>query len=758
MKIICVSPTGSDITGDGSASAPYQTIDFALTVFASGDQIRLFEGTYTPSDSIVLNNLEGSIFADYPGSAVIRPALCTSAACISIMNSNRFTIQGVEVKQDPRRRASIGILGHNVDNFICKTCTVDDFIVTSGLVAVGIKANGSGRIDNCNVYDFTSSADEVYGIHSEDLHIIDCETYEISGTSKVSPIYLTSVQAISGVPSDSQFYVDNVNITYNQTKMIRGNSVYDCYGRVVRGIEVENCPVIRLKDNNVVRMRSRAKLSHGYYLKDNGNICMAFNVASRCNENFYFENNFYQYIYNLTSHNTTTHIRTLSNGYFYNLALSVSPDWKDYNTSVGFVLGSGVSIAADYVYYYGLGSLSSGGSPAFGTHVEVKHLLYFDEQNDDLTPDHISEAVKAGTADPLDTTDPSIGGIQSEITDEYSADRLYQYELIDNSFWNVEDDYSAEMSFIKAFQSRILANSELAIKQAVKDFYIKTAESTLAFSELYPSYTYYQNSSLFKKKIMNLWYSGQNVGTILAYNTGIGGYHLLTSYFSRLEDWDEAWIIDVSYIDVDNYLLGQEAQKYGILIDMLGVSTLSYGAFEECYNNVMNCIADVAEVKWNLHNEVQPTHYVMFSDLYNGFENCELDNMFYNDDLAICIDQIENAGQITTPLIPTDGLGISGSASGFVELSTLERIFSESVNRTMYYRIGDSLATMGSWTQITKPIGEILHLEGSTYVQFKLNLSNILRRIDYEFLGLCIRFVQTDILPRHILNSELNST
>ena len=562
----------------------------------------------------------------------------------------------------------------------------------------------------------------------------------------------------------SQFYVDNVNVDNADTIFVRGNKVSDCYGNTVKGISVKQCVNVRMKNNSVVRMRSWTKNSIGFELIDNNSVVAIYNVASRCNKGFFFRYLSELYVYNLTSHDCTTHVHSYVNGYFYNVALSVLQDWKDYNNSTGFLLEGTAEIYVDFTYYYGLKDFSSGGTAHLGSTVEEKHLLYFDEQNDDLTPDHISEAVKAGTTNPLGTTDPSIGGIQSPITDEYTADRLYQYDLIDNSFWNVEDDYSAEMSFIKAFQSRILANSESATKQTVRDFYIKTASSTLSFSEVYPTYTYYQNASLFKKKVMNLWYAGQNVGATFSYNTAIGGYHLLTSFFTRLEDWADGWVIDVSFVDENNYLLGREAQQYGIGIDVLGVSTMSKGASAECYTNTMECVADIGEVKWFIHDEVQPPNYVMFADLYNGFENCVLDNMFYYDDLAIAINQVETDGQILTPLISTEGLNISGtpsgSVSGYVELSTLERIFSENVTRTMYYRVGDTSSSMSSWTTISRPIGEILDLDGKEYIQFKLDLSGILRQIDYEFLGLCMRFVPvyTNVLPRILSVEMLNDT
>lgn len=191
MKIMCVSPTGNDTTGNGSFDSPYKTIEHALSLFVSGDQIRLLEGTFITTDSIVISGKEGSIFSDYPGAATIQPINASiSAACVEILNSTRFTVQGVEVKQSLDKAARVGIFANGVQNFICYTCTVDGFDVASGST-YGILGNGTGRIENCKVYDIDSFG-ELYGIWSNNMHIIDCEVYSISGTGNVRGIEVSS--------------------------------------------------------------------------------------------------------------------------------------------------------------------------------------------------------------------------------------------------------------------------------------------------------------------------------------------------------------------------------------------------------------------------------------------------------------------------------------------------------------------------------------------------------------------------------------
>lgn len=197
MKVMHVSPTGNNTTGTGSYTSPYQTIEHALSLFVDGDQIRLLEGTYTPANSIVISNKTGSIMSDAPGGAIIQPIMSSlSAACIAIINSGRFTIQGIEVKQDSRGMAKIGILAYEVNNFICHTCIVDDFEMASGSApsgnAYGIFGYGTGRIENCHIYDIDGYCDELYGIFTDNMHVIDCEVYSVSGVNDVYPIMVAS--------------------------------------------------------------------------------------------------------------------------------------------------------------------------------------------------------------------------------------------------------------------------------------------------------------------------------------------------------------------------------------------------------------------------------------------------------------------------------------------------------------------------------------------------------------------------------------
>jgi uncharacterized protein YuzE len=543
------------------------------------------------------------------------------------------------------------------------------------------------------------------------------------------------------------FYVDNVRLLYTDTLNVRGNTVSDCYGSgEVIGIEILNANEVRAKNNKVVRLRTDSP-GIGFSISNCTDVLMVYNVASRCDIGFSFEDITTLNVYNLTSHDCGTHVRTDSSGLFRNVAMSAFDDHKTYRNSTGFFITGGAAVNIDYMIYTGLSTVFNGTLSLEGNNISEDQILYMDEPNDDLTPDFISQLVNAGTDNPLRTEDPCLGGIESIVTDEITAQRPYYLELLDNSFWDIENDEAAEVSYIKAFQSRILANCEVTEQQVERDYYVKSAESTLRFSELYPMYARYANQTKFKKRVMDMWYAGQNPATLTAYNNSIGGYNLFPSYFKRIEDVTDGWIINVSYVNYDNWLLGMEGQKYGIVIDVLGLSTLSQSASAECYNNVQRTVSDIAPVRWQLHHEPEPPTYRLFTDLYNSFENCVLVNMIYNDDFNISPDIVQQDCAIRTPLISTEGVTASGivytetgAVSGATELSVLDRVYSETVTRRIYYRQGNNQTEVerDAWTEITRPIGEVLSLT-KAYVQFWITATEILRQIDYEFLGLCLR-------------------
>jgi hypothetical protein len=542
-----------------------------------------------------------------------------------------------------------------------------------------------------------------------------------------------------------QLLIDNAMIYNSNTITIRGNTVRDitCDNDDVKGIEVVWPQNARVKENKVYRIASRSSSSYGFTVEGCNDLLLFYNAASRLDTGFKFNSITALNVYNATAHNCRCGVNTSSSGTFRNIALSAYFHTKYYKQAIGFTVNAG-TVDLDYAYHFNLAQLANGiGNVTVGGVVLEKEILYLDEPGDDLTPDHISELVKIGTTDPSGVAQPDIGGVASEVTlSQTTPNRKYQYDLIDNSFWYIEYDKAVEVSFIKAMQSRILANAELANTEVINNVYLKDANGVSRFTELYPMYARYCNADRFQKRVMDVWYAGQNCGTTQAYQNGIGGYNLLPTFLRHLLDRDGCWVVNKSFIDYDNYLLGSAEQKFGIGLDVLGISTLTIATSAECYRNVMNSIADVGPVEWTLHEEVEPTGYAIFADMYNGFSNCTLTNMVYSDNYAVIPKEIDQTCEVLTPAIPLTGIStLTLGATGVVEdyeFSLLDRTYSQNVTRAIYYRTGNALGSMSAWTTASKAVGQVVSTD-KVYIQFKLIVTGILRIIDYEFNGIAIR-------------------
>jgi len=533
------------------------------------------------------------------------------------------------------------------------------------------------------------------------------------------------------------FYPDNVTVLKSETVLVRGNEVSDLTGSTVTAYNLNNIKNLRAKNNKALRIRSPLGNSTGFDIDQVADAVLVYNVASRVATGFEFGSIPTLEVYNTTVNNCTTGFSTASAGTFRNIALSAIKGNSLYRVSNGFVSTAATAIDIDYIVHSGLATLASG-IVTEGDTITEELILYIDEENDDLIPDYVSALVNSGTANPLLSAFADIGGIESPVTTEATAAVRYWYSLIDNVFWDTGNTFSVESSFIRAFQSRVLANTEVTVSAVQRDTHVKLADSMARFSELYPMNARYATQTRFKKRVMDMWYAGQNPATIQSYQNSIGGYNLFPSFFKRMEDYEDGWIIGVSFVGYDNWLNSMEDLKYGIGIDVLGTSTMNQATSGECYSNVMSTVADIAPVRWFLHDEVQPSGYLVFTDMWNNFENCTLSNMHYNDDFNLGITDVDQAGRVITPLISTLSVLGSGVPSGDVEVSLLDRRFSEDVSREFYYRQGTSVSAMSAWEELTVPIGSVLEVT-DPYLQFRIAVDDAPAEIDYEFMGISLR-------------------
>ena len=221
MRIIWVSTLGDDTIGDGSYDLSYKTLDKALTEFVSGDQIRLMDGTYVTTDSVMLIGVEGSIFSENPLGAYIQPQQTTlHQACVAIIDSPRFTVQGVNIIQAVDNSGNnIGLYVENSSNFIAYTCSINSFDIPSGN-GCGIFASGSGRIEGCFVDDVVCGGPELYGIRTAGIDVIDCTVSSLSGDPAITAVTGIDERGnIAGVESPL-FLGASINLFYPTTQRL----------------------------------------------------------------------------------------------------------------------------------------------------------------------------------------------------------------------------------------------------------------------------------------------------------------------------------------------------------------------------------------------------------------------------------------------------------------------------------------------------------------------------------------------------------
>ncbi len=514
------------------------------------------------------------------------------------------------------------------------------------------------------------------------------------------------------------FYIDNDTINRADTVVISGNVIKNIYSDTLAvGIRLDGLVTILLRDNQVSKCRS-ATISHCTWVSDTTKVNASFNALSRANFGLSLTTVTSANIYNLTVHNCDVCNYVDSTAVYRNVVLSAYNDNVSYKFNWGFAIPTGASVNVNYLDYFGIGTLyTTAGTGTFtlGTTYWIDKPLYKDEPNDDLMPDHVSLMIKNGVAEPRLYENPSVGGVQSFITSEITAPTNYYFQLLDNSFWDIDNDEAGETCITRACQSRVLANSETALYQVQRDYYIKTASSLEGFSALFPMNSGYLTPNKFKKAVTDMWFATSNACTTASYERSIGGYNLFPTFIDRLDNYPDYWIINVSYIsqpiltDLDNWLLGMDEQMYGIGLDVLGVSTLTSETYAECYANTQKCISDIAPVKWFLHQEVQPVTYLILAKWYNSWDQCELTNMIYNEDDHISIYEVQVDGTLITPNLSTARVTSTGNK---IQLATFDRLNSENVTRTMYYRLGNNATATGAWTEIIRPIGEIIDLAG----------------------------------------------
>ncbi|MFO1051522.1 MAG: FG-GAP-like repeat-containing protein [Planctomycetota bacterium] len=119
--VVHVSPAGSDLTGDGSASSPFRTLDHALGVVDPGGVIRLFDGSYPAAATIPM---PVTLEAIGPGHPILGPRP-DPGAVLTLANASDVVLRGLWFR-GATTQIGVRALGA-CDRMVVEDCDFADF-------------------------------------------------------------------------------------------------------------------------------------------------------------------------------------------------------------------------------------------------------------------------------------------------------------------------------------------------------------------------------------------------------------------------------------------------------------------------------------------------------------------------------------------------------------------------------------------------------------------------------------------------------
>jgi len=268
-----VSPSGSD-SNEGSAAAPWLTIQHAADVLRPGQTVYIHEGTYaeTPSIRVSGNETAGPVtFSAFPGDRPVLdgtglPILDENAAMLLIDNQSHIVIEGLEVRSyrasEPEDfPAGILVLGASRDIEI-RNCIVHDIgsnlpgpdgPYANGIAVYGTRAPeaASGiRIIGNELYDLEVGGSEALVVNG------NVDGFEIVGNHihHVNNIAIDCIGFEGTSPDEDYDQARNGLIAENLIEETSGqDNVYydDPYGAL--GIYVDGGRDIAIVRNRILR-------------------------------------------------------------------------------------------------------------------------------------------------------------------------------------------------------------------------------------------------------------------------------------------------------------------------------------------------------------------------------------------------------------------------------------------------------------------------------------------------------------------------
>ncbi len=263
-----VAQTGSDVTGDGTLSLPWQSISHAVGSVSTSQEnvtLNLRGGTHQLANTLSIHDWPGVaqnlrlVIRSYDGEVAVLDGglIADFGAMISIRNSHYITISGLELTNLIGNKSGIHVTGNSSnikisDNEVYGMHWTTDEAAASApapednlnpIVIVGDSADAMREISvtNNEVYDVTTGYSEAIKVTG------NIDGFLVEGNE----VYDVSNIGIVAAGNYAWVGLDDMNLNQARNGIIRNNEVYRCVSPVAAsaGIYVDGARDINVIDN-----------------------------------------------------------------------------------------------------------------------------------------------------------------------------------------------------------------------------------------------------------------------------------------------------------------------------------------------------------------------------------------------------------------------------------------------------------------------------------------------------------------------------
>lgn len=220
MPSFYVSPTGNDITGNGSVGSPYLTLDKAINVASNGDTIYVMNGTHTYTTTVAINKELTITSQNGKANAILSKT--TGGDFLSIVSSN-VTITDLTIQATATNTADALVsISRNSSGFTLPTKYSNISITNNNLkmYKYGVTINGGNITVTGNTFSRQGGTERL----SLFLVYYIRDTITISNNTHVDTLRTQRFVYLTGAGTSGSDYLDRIN-SKGGNLIINNNSI-----------------------------------------------------------------------------------------------------------------------------------------------------------------------------------------------------------------------------------------------------------------------------------------------------------------------------------------------------------------------------------------------------------------------------------------------------------------------------------------------------------------------------------------------------